>query len=223
MAQETERRRLARELHDDLTQRMATLAIDLHGIRSVTPESEAFWVAGVHKAGKLAEEITTDLQRLAHRLHPSLLEHVGLLAAVEEHAEEFEARTCLKTTVVARRLPAALFIDHATCLYRVLQESLQNIRKHADASSVLIRLMGTKRGIGLCVRDDGHGFDRLSTSVGRLKGLGLISMQERVEALQGTFRIKTKPGDGTEVHAWVPLGDVNRGASVCAMRSDDNR
>ena len=92
------------------------------------------------------------------------------------------------------------------CLYRVLQESLQNVRKHANATYVVIRLLGSTRGVGLCVHDDGRGFEQdCQTSNGR-KGLGLISMEERVGVLQGTFRIKTKPGDGTEIHAWVPLG-----------------
>ncbi|MHC9063319.1 PAS domain S-box protein [Nitrospira sp. CMX1] len=206
MAQETERRRLACELHDDITQRVATVAIDLQGIRSVTPGSEASLLAHVHQAGKMAEQITTDLQRLAHQLHPSLLEHVGLEAAVQEYVEEFEARTGLKTKVQVRNLPTAFSLDRATCLYRVLQESLQNVRKHASATYVVIRLLGSIRGVGLCVHDDGRGFDQNhQTSNGR-KGLGLISMEERVGALQGTFRLKTKPDDGTEVHAWVPLG-----------------
>lgn len=206
MAQETEWRRLACELHDDITQRIATVAIDLQGIRSVTHGSEASLLAHVHQAGKMAEQITTDLQRLAHQLHPSLLEHVGLEAAVQEHVEEFEARTGLKTKVQVRNLPTAFSLDRATCLYRVLQESLQNVRKHANATYVVIRLLGSTRGVGLCIHDDGRGFDQdCQTSNGR-KGLGLISMEERVGVLQGTFRIKTKPGDGTEIHAWVPLG-----------------
>ena len=206
MAQETEWRRLACELHDDITQRIATVAIDLQGIRSVPHGSEASLLAQIHQAGKMMEQITTDLQRLAHQLHPSLLEHVGLEAAVQEHVEEFEARTGLKTKVQVRNLPTALSLDRATCLYRVLQESLQNVRKHANATYVVIRLLGSTRGVGLCVHDDGRGFEQdCQTSSGR-KGLGLISMEERVGVLQGTFRIKTKPGDGTEIHAWVPLG-----------------
>lgn len=210
IAQEIEWRRLAGELHDDITQRIATVAIDLQGIRSVAPGSEASLLAHVHQAGKMAEQITTDLQRLAHQLHPSLLDHVGLEAAVQEHVEEFEARTGLKTKVQVRNLPTAFSLDRATCLYRVLQESLQNVRKHANATYVVIRLLGSTRGVGLCVHDDGRGFDQdHQTSNGR-KGIGLISMEERVGALQGTFRLKTKPGDGTELHAWVPLEDVKR-------------
>ena len=205
MAQEAERRRLAQDLHDDITQRVAAVAIDLQSIRPVSPGSEASLVAHVHRSGKMAEQIATDLQHLAHQLHPSLLEHVGLEAAVQEHAEEFEGRTGLKTQVVVRNLPAVLSLVRATCLYRVLQESLQNVRKHAQATHVLVQLLGTKGGTGLCIHDDGRGFDYgRQTSNGR-KGLGLISMEERVEALQGTFRVKTKPGDGTEVHVWVPM------------------
>lgn len=204
-AQESEQRRLARELHDDILQRIAAVSVDLQSLGSDQMGTKTAWIARVHQSGKMVEQIATDLQGLTHQLHSSLLEDVGLLAAIKEHTEEFEARTCLKTIVVARDLPATLFIEDATCLYRVLQESLQNIRKHADASSVRIRLLRTKQGIGLCVWDNGCGFDRFSTSAGRLKGLGLISMQERVEAVHGTFRIRTKPGDGTEVHAWIPL------------------
>lgn len=108
MTQETERQRIARELHDDITQRIATVAIDLQGICSVTPGSEASLLAHIHQTGKMAEQITTDLQRLAYQLHPTLLEHSGLEAAVQEHVEEFEARTGLKTKVQIRNLPTAL-------------------------------------------------------------------------------------------------------------------
>ncbi|OQW32678.1 MAG: hypothetical protein A4E19_04775 [Nitrospira sp. SG-bin1] len=218
MAQETERRRLAQDLHDDMTQRIAAVAIDLQSVRPIPPGSEALLVARVHRAGKMVEQIATDLQRLAHQLHPSLLEHVGLEAAVQEHAEEFEGRTRLKTQVVVRNLPAVLSLIRATCLYRVLQESLQNVRKHANASHVLVRLLGTRRGVGLCIYDDGRGFDVMQEVSRGRKGLGLISLQERVGALQGTFRIKAKPGYGTEVHAWLPLdrceGPMNGGAGT---------
>lgn len=204
-AQETERRRLARELHDDITQRLALLAIDLQSLRPVRPGSEESLIARVHRSGQMAEQIATDVQHMAHQLHPSLLEHAGLEEALYEHVEEFETRTGLKTNIQVRRLPIDLSLEHATCLYRVLQESLQNVRKHANATSVLVRLLGTKRGVGLCVHDDGRGFVHPPARGGKRMGIGIISMEERVGALCGTLRIKTKPGDGTEVHAWVPL------------------
>ncbi len=223
MAQESERRQIASELHDDFTQRLAALTIDIQGLSSPSSESDASVGSRLKQAGEMAKQLTTDLQRLAHQLHPSILEHVGLEAAVQEHVEEFETRTGLKTKVQVRRLPTAVPLDRATCLYRVLQESLQNVRKHANANSIVVRLLGSKLGVGLCVHDDGRGFDQdHQTSNGR-KGLGLISMEERVGALQGTFQVKTKPGDGTEVHAWVPLEDVKRRREACGMGSDDNR
>jgi len=207
-AQEDERRRIAGELHDDLTQRMATLTIDLQSLSRMTAEFEPSINTPIDRAGKMAEQITTDLQRLAHQLHSSLLEHAGLEAAVLELVQEFETRTDVKTNVVVRNFPPALSLDRATCLYRVLQECLQNVRKHANASKVLVRLLGTRSGVGLCVQDDGCGFDVTEESSGRRKGLGLISLGERLGMLNGTFRIKTKPGDGTEIHAWVPLEQV---------------
>lgn len=204
VAQEDERRRIARELHDDITQRLAALTIDLQSLHPGSCESADSLSMCLKQLGDTAERLTTDLQRLAHHLHPSILEHVGLEAAVREHAEDFQARTSLKTGIMVRTLPNNIPPDHATCLYRVLQESLQNVRKHANATSVLIRLMGTRRGVGLCIHDDGRGFEN-SPEPTKRTGLGLTSMAERVGALQGTFRVRTKPGDGTEVHAWVPL------------------
>ena len=205
LAQETERRRLARDLHDDITQRIAAVAIDLQSIGPVTPGSESSLVAHVHRSGKMAEQIATDLQHLAHQLHPALLEHAGLEAAIQEHAEEFEGRTGLRVQVVVRNLPPALSLVQATCLYRVLQESLQNVRKHAHATHVLVRLLGTRQGVELCVHDDGRGFDLVQEVAQGRMGLGLISLQERVEALHGTFDIRAEHGNGTEVHVWLPL------------------
>jgi len=205
LAQEQERRRIAGDLHDDFTQRLAALAIDLRSLASLAAKSGMSFSRQLQEAGEAAEQLTTELQRLAHYLHPSILEHVGLEAAAREHVEDFETRTGLEANVEVRNLPTALSLDQATCLYRVLQESLQNVRKHANATKVLVRLLGTTRGVGLCVHDDGRGFDFVREVSQERRGLGIISLQERVGALHGMFRVKTKPGDGTEVHAWIPL------------------
>lgn len=204
LVQEEERRRIARELHDDFTQRLAALTIGLQSLRAGSCESADSLSMRIEQLGNTAERLTTDLQRMAHHLHPSILEHVGLEAAVREHIEDFEARTNLKTELMVRAVPTTIPLDHATCLYRVLQESLQNVRKHANAAAVMIRLLKTERGVGLCVHDDGRGFE-YSEDTRERNGLGLTSMAERVKALRGTFRVRTKPGDGTEVNAWVPL------------------
>ncbi|MEP6932697.1 MAG: PAS domain S-box protein [Nitrospirota bacterium] len=204
-AQEEERRRLARELHDDFTQRQAALAMDLRTVCVALSDSNPIGASRLQQLGDSAERLARDLQQMAHQLHPSILEHVGLEAAMREHVDEFAARTGLSIEIMVRELPKAVPLEQATCLYRVLQESLQNVRKHAEATTVLVRLLRTGRGLGLCVHDDGQGFEQAKS--GR-KGLGLTSIEERVKGLNGTVHIYSKPGDGTEVHAWVPLEDV---------------
>ena len=202
--QEQERRRIARELHDDLTQRLAALTIELRSLHRQIPEADGFLVSRLQQMGTSAEQLTTDLEQIAHHLHPSILEHVGLEAAVREHVHEFSTRTGIMTEILTRGVPKGIPLAHATCLYRVLQESLRNVKNHAHATNVLVRVLKTDGGLGLCVHDDGVGFQN-SSGLSGSKGLGLTSLSERVAALKGTFRIRTKPGDGTEVHAWVPL------------------
>jgi PAS domain S-box-containing protein len=205
-AQEDERRRIARDLHDDFCQRLAALAMELDTLSHRGPDAEGPWSTPLAGLREGVERLTDELQQLAHRLHPSIMEDVGLEAAVREHADEFAARTGLSVEVMVRDVPQRIPSGHATCLYRVLQESLQNVRKHADATSVLIRLFRTGHGVGLCVYDDGRGFESRQAGEHR-SGLGVTSMAERVGLVKGTFRIRTKLGDGTEVHAWVPLED----------------
>ena len=204
-AQDNERQRIARDLHDDVGQRLAALTIDLQSLSSVPSVLDSTCSHQLTQLGKRTEQIATDLQRLAHDLHPSLLEHAGLEAAVQEHVEEFEARTGLKVTAEVRNLPGTLSIDRATCLYRILQEGLQNVRKHANATHIFIQLLGTTQGVELCIQDDGLGFDVAQEASGEQKGLGLISLHERTWTLHGSFRVKSKRGEGTEVYAWVPL------------------
>jgi PAS domain S-box-containing protein len=208
-AQEEERRRIARDLHDDVTQRLVALTFELHALRSEVSGFDSGLSSRLQKTGAAAEQLATDLQQMAHGLHPSILEHVGLEAAVREHVDEFAARTGVSAELITRNVPKTIPFDQATCLYRIVQESLQNVRKHANATNVLVRLLRTDRGVGLCVRDDGRGIENAGETA-RRKGLGLTSMMERVGMLKGTFRIRTKPGDGTEIHAWVPLEDMNR-------------
>jgi len=206
-AQEEERRRIAQDLHDDFTQRLISLAIDLRmvqeDVQGVAPSSGS----QLQHLGDSAERLATDLQHVSHHLHPWILEHLGLEAAVREQVDEFAARTGLKTELIVRDPPHAISGAQALCLYRVLQEGLNNVQKHAGATNVLVRFLGTGKGVGLCVHDDGRGIESLECAAPR-KGLGLISMEERVRALQGTFRVRTRVGDGTEIHIWLPLEDV---------------
>lgn len=208
-AQEEERRRISRDLHDDVMQRMGALALELHGLASATSSQDAEWQAQLKSFGASAEQLTTDLQRMAHQLHPSVLEFAGLEAAVREQVNEFAERTGLSAELITRNVPPDISLDQATCLFRIVQEGLQNVQKHAEATTVLIRLLRTGKGLGLCIHDDGRGIENIDGAA-RRKGLGLTSMAERVGMLKGIFHVRTKPGDGTELHAWVPLEDVKR-------------
>ncbi|MDR4470928.1 MAG: PAS domain-containing protein, partial [Nitrospira sp.] len=203
-AQEEERRRISRDLHDDVMQRMGALALELHALASSTSSCDMELRSQIKGCGASAEQLTTDLQRMAHQLHPSVLEFGGLEMAVREQVHEFGARTGLSAEVITLNVPRDIPLDHATCLYRVLQEGLQNVQKHANATTVLVRLLRTGQGLGLCIHDDGRGMES-TDGTGRRRGLGLTSMAERVGMLGGRFRIRAIPNDGTELHAWVPL------------------
>ena len=203
-AQELERQRIARDLHDDVTQRLASLAVDAGSLERLC-ESKPALLPHCRSLREAAERLADDVHSFSYRLHPSSLEHLGLEAAIQDHTHEFAQRTAVAVRYVSRNVPKVIPIDMATCLYRVTQESLQNVLKHADASIVVVRLLGTPNGVGVCILDDGKGFEEKEASS---RGLGLLSMEERVRLAEGTFCIRTRPGDGTEVHAWVPLPDV---------------
>ena len=202
-AQEEERKRIARDLHDDFNQRLAALSVELESMERTPiapPEPVARQLAAIRvQVGRLSD----DLHDLAYKLHPSLLEHVGLEVAARDHVAEFTKRTGLPVMFTAREVPGTLSPEIATNLFRVMQESLQNVFKHAQATEVTVRLSGSSKGIGLSVRDNGKGFDLESKNV-RVRGLGLVSMQERARGLGGFLRIHSLPRDGTKVCAWIP-------------------
>jgi PAS domain S-box-containing protein len=205
-AQEQERQRIARDLHDDVTQRLASLAVDAGSLERLC-KSVPVLLPHCRTVREAAEQLADDVHNFAYRLHPSSLEHLGLEAAIRDHAHDFTQRTGLILRFVSRNVPKAIPIELATCLYRVAQESLQNVLKHAEASLVVVQLLGTSDGVGVCIHDNGKGFEEEEASS---RGLGLLSMEERVRLAEGTFRIRTRPGDGTEVHAWVPLPSDER-------------
>ena len=207
-AQEEERKRIARDLHDDFTQQLAALTIDLQRQSLLASETNTPHASLLVKMGKKTEQLTTELQRLAHQLHPSLLEHVGLEAAIRECVDEFSVRTGVKTEIVVRELPAVIPLAQATCLYRVLQEGLQNVKKHAKAANIIVRLLSARNGVELCIQDDGRGFDQ-SEAAAHPRGLGLTSMAERVKGLHGTFCIQGTAGFGTNIRVWVPVAGVS--------------
>jgi signal transduction histidine kinase len=194
-AQEDERAHVARELHDDLGQQVALVVADLQKAADL---GERFARAALSRAHNLAKSV----HDLSHRLHPAKLRLLGLPAALTSLQYEL-ARPGVEISVTHENVPNPLPEDVTLCLYRVVQEALQNALKHSGAREIIVHLRGSEAGLTVSIIDDGAGFD-VSTGFGR--GLGLVSMNERLEAIGGTLRIRSAPGQGTRLRIRVPVG-----------------
>ena len=204
-AQEQERTRIARELHDDFAQRLALLAVELEQLHQDPPDlPEVRGIVG--KLQKQTTEIATDIQTLSRELHSTKLLYLGIAAAMRSFCQEFGERTKVKIDFKSHDLPSPLSPDVSLCLFRVLQEALHNSAKHSGVRHVEVRLWGTSDEILLTVSDAGAGFD--TEAARRNQGLGLISMEERLKLVKGTFSIESQPERGTTIHARVPLSSV---------------
>ncbi len=200
--QEAGNKDLARELHDDLSQKLAALGMEVSTLLQppVPPDSLP---GRVHGLSARINGVAEGVHAMSRRLHPAVLDELGLEAALREECTAFSASAATPCEVQSRGVPASLPEDVSLCLYRVAQESLRNIAKHAKATRVRVVLSGKKAGVGLRVEDTGDGFD-LKRAKGK-GGLGLISMEERVRLLQGKFTIESYPGEGTTVDVFIPL------------------
>jgi PAS domain S-box-containing protein len=202
-AQESERSRIARELHDDITQRLALLAIETANVK----RSEELLSDTVRKKldalqGRL-ETIAADVQAVSRVLHPSILKDLGLADAVASECNAFHRREGINLSTKIDAIPAGLTNESTLCLFRILQESLWNIAKHSCAEHVDVALECRDSGLLLRIRDDGIGFD--TTESQGQRGLGLASMRERTRLVSGTLSIQSQPGSGTTVEAEIPL------------------
>jgi PAS domain S-box-containing protein len=202
-AQEQERTRIARELHDDFSQRMALLAIELDLLKKDLPGLNGDALKRMDSLRKHTLEMGSDIQALSHELHSATLDHLGIVLAMRGFCKEFGEKQNLKIDFHTTDLPSPVSPDVALCLYRVLQEALHNAAKHSRASQFNVQFLGMPGEIRLTVSDDGIGFDVESVSKGR--GLGLISMRERVKLVKGTFSIVSKLNHGTEIHVRIPV------------------
>ena len=201
-AQERERTRIARELHDDFGQRLALLAVELYQLHQNPPNSRAV-CNRVGELYKQTSEIASDIQNLSHELHSSKLEYLGIAAAMRGFCREFGEQQRVDVDFKTHDLPGLLAPDISLCLFRVLQEALRNSAKHSGVRRAEVRLWATPDDIHLVVSDSGAGFDNEAAKQSR--GLGLISMEERLKLLKGTFAIESQPQRGTTIHARVPL------------------
>lgn len=197
-AQDDERSRIARELHDDISQRLAVLKIDLTVLRRfIHGEGESLAM----QALTTADAIAKDVRELSHRLHPSRLRLMGLTAAIAGLQAEL-TRPGVGITFAHEGVPARLPRDVTVSLYRVVQEALHNALKYSEARVITIDLKGSERELALTIADDGVGFDADGPAG---TGLGLTSMRERVDALGGTVEIRSRPGAGTTLEIRVPV------------------
>jgi signal transduction histidine kinase len=203
-AQEQERTRIARDLHDDIAQRLALLAIELEQFRQGLPDSDSELRTGIGIIQKQAAQVSTDVQAMSHELHSSKLEYLGIVAAIKGFCKEFGEQQKVEIDFRSHDLPALLSPQISLCIFRVLQESLHNAAKHSGVAHFEVQLWGTSGEIHLTVNDLGGGFDIEAAMKGR--GLGLTSMQERLRLLDGELSINSQPKRGTTIHARVPLG-----------------
>jgi PAS domain S-box-containing protein len=201
-AQEQERSRIARELHDDLNQRLAMLAVELEMVQAIRPDLPSEIRIRLQELRKQTVEISTNVQALSHDLHTSKLDYLGVVAAMKSWCREFSERQSIDinfkdnvSSVVSREIGLALF--------RVLQEAVHNAVKYSGVKQVSAQIVERSDGIHLVISDSGRGFDVEAAKKGI--GLGLTSMQERVRLVNGTIAIQSRPMRGTSVLVHVPL------------------
>ena len=203
-AQEEERRRIAQDLHDDVNQRLALLMLELQRVDRQIGSSPGTAQDGVHNVLKGLEALSDDVRYMAYRFHPSILDDLGLKAALQRLLDDFTVRTGVKALFVHQPLDRPLDKTASSALYRVVQESLSNIARHAKATRVEVEVTVEEEGVVVVVRDDGKGFDQLT--VDRCEGgLGLLNMRERLLSVQGTCEVESSLGKGTTVSMYVPL------------------
>jgi signal transduction histidine kinase len=202
-AQEDERRALARELHDEIGQSLSAILMETEGAEC---DDRA---AGIreHLAAirKLAEGTVNQVRDLALLLRPSMLDDLGLTPALNWHARETSKRTGRNVVVSADEAIDSLADEHRTCIYRLVQEAVNNAMRHANARTVEVSVRKERQQVNVTVQDDGAGFDTRF-----LRGLGILGMEERVRRLGGRLKISSQPGRGTVVHAALPVAELDQ-------------
>jgi PAS domain S-box-containing protein len=201
-AQEQERTRIGRDLHDDIGQRLSLLAIELQQLHEnsvILPEVRSR-MGELHKQ---ISEIARDIQSLSHELHSAKLQYLGIATALRGFCKEFGDQQKVEINFSSHDLPSPLSPDISLCLFRVLQEALHNSAKHSGVRHFEVRFWGTSDEIHLTIKDSGAGFDREAAKESR--GLGLISMEERLKLVKGTLSIESQLRRGTTIRARIPL------------------
>ncbi len=204
-AQEEERSRIARELHDDFNQRLALLAVDLERLAGRQLASGGDFSDCLESLLRRTKELSSDVHRLSHQLHPSFLDHLGLVAAIRIFCKELSGQHVIHIELAHHEVPRQLPKDVALCLYRLVQEALRNVIKHSGAQTARVELGGTTDELALQISDTGTGFD--PDGVQARRGLGLLSMRERLRPVSGKILVERLEPNGTRIEVRVPIPD----------------
>jgi PAS domain S-box-containing protein len=207
-AQEAERRRISRELHDEMGQALTAMSINLSAVEeALPPECSPMIKERLTETGWLAERLLAQMRDLSHELRPTLLDDLGLLPALRWYVDRYTRRLKTEVEFEAIGFQDRLTAELETALYRVVQEALTNVARHAQASRVRIRLEHRGTTVTASIEDDGQGFniEECSGRAASERGTGLIGMRERVTSLRGSFSIKSQPGEGTRLSLEIPV------------------
>lgn len=202
-AQEEERKRIALELHDDLSQRLALLSLEIEQMRPQIPPDWQGLNGSVDRLSKKTQELSSDIHGLSYQLHPFKLDYLGLSAAIESLCVELSAHKDLEIRFRQQGFPALLPDGVTLCAFRIAQESLHNVVKHSGASKAQVCLTRTTNAVRLRVLDNGRGFDLELAKT--KKRLGLISIRERLRVVGGKLSIRSQPRKGTEIDVLIPM------------------
>ncbi len=213
-AQEEERRRVAAELHDDFSQRLAILSL---GIETAAEDAPRHTQEQLHDLLIAASEIGADLHTLSHRLHSATLERLGLVPAVSSLCKEFTAQQGIQVAFSHNDVPRSVAPDVALCLFRVVQESLRNVKKHSGGSQAEVKLNRNNGHLHLSISDDGLGFD--ISRLAHHEGLGILSMEERARLIGARLAIRSEPQKGTRIDLWAPCKTSGRQAEAYAPKT----
>jgi signal transduction histidine kinase len=211
-SQEIERQRIARDLHDDVSQRIWLLNFEIHQIAAARLDADALW-SRLRRLSAHVTEIANEVHHISYELHPFRLQALGLVGALRSLCADMEDQRHLRVAFSHDKVPSTLGGTVATCLYRIVQEALHNVARHSEAHEAHVSLTYAERQVGVEIADSGVGFD--ATRVAN-DGLGLVSMGERVAALNGQLQIVSVPGGGTRVKASIPLESEATGAASVA-------
>jgi signal transduction histidine kinase len=203
-AHEEERSRIARDLHDDIGQRLALLINDLDGLEKDIPDSAVEVRNRLHEQLKRVHEIASDTQAMSHQLHSSKLRLLGIVAAAKGFCQELSEQQKVEIDFTHADIPPAVPEEISLCLFRVMQEALHNAVKHSGVRHFEVQLRRASGEIQLTIRDSGVGFNPDEAMMNN-RGLGLISMRERISLARGTFSVTSKPQRGTEIYIRVPF------------------